>query len=232
MPEHETLEATLQRLRKEREEGDRIYNEAFTALDQALMRLPEFPHPPPPYDEQQITPLNAACDIGAAAPAFAGGLKGRLAAFVWRIVGPPLQKQAAFNSLLVDHVNRNVAAHREAQRAIESLVGLLRGHLHDLLHFQSRLVIYLQQITLYVDTKDRDTGGRALVVNAAVNAMSEDLARRWESLVAREQRFASRVAGLGAAHDELKAMVGITQQATLTMKRELERLLSSSPEMP
>ena len=231
---HESLEATLRRLKTERDEGDRIYQEAFTALDQALLRLPEFPHPPPAYDEHQITPLNAAWDIGAAAPAFAEasagrpprGLKGRLAAFVWRIVGPPLQKQAAFNSLVVDHVNRNVAAHREAQRAIESLVGLLRGHFHDLLHFQSRLVIYLQQITLYVDTKDRDTGGRALVVNAAVNAMAEDLARRWESLVAREQRFASRVAGLDAAHEELRAMVSVSQQAALTVKRELERLLS------
>jgi len=229
---HESLEATLQRLKTERDDGDRIYHEAFTALDQALMRLPEFPHPPPPYDEHQITPLNAACDIGASPPAVAGGLKGRLAAFVWRIVGPPLQKQAAFNSLLVDHVNRNVTAHREAQRALESVIAMLRGHLADLIHFQSRLVVYLQQITLYVDTKDRDTGGRALVVNAAVNAMTEDLARRWESLVAREQRFASRVAGLGAAHEELRAMIGISQQASLTMKRELERVLAGTPETP
>src|SRR6187397_431063 len=115
MPEHETLEATLQRLRKEREEGDRAYNEAFTALDHALMRLPEFPHPPPPYDEHQLAALNAAVDIGATAPG-GSGLKGRLAAFIWRIAGPPLQKQTTFNSLLVDHLNRNAAAHREAQR--------------------------------------------------------------------------------------------------------------------
>lgn len=225
---HESLEATLLRLKTEREDGDRIYHEAFTALDQALMRLPEFPHPPPPYDETQITPLNAAWDIGATPPAV-GGLKGRLAAFIWRIVGPPLQKQATFNSQFVDHLNRNVMAHREAQRAIDSLVGLLRGHLADLLHFQSRLVVYLQQITLYVDTKDRDAGGRALIVNAGVNALAEDLARRWESLTAREQRFESRVAALGGAHDELRALVGITQNAAMTMKRELERVLADGP---
>ena len=64
----ESLEATLERLKKEREEGDRIYNEAFTALDHALMRLPEFPHAPPPYDEHQITPLNTSWDIGATPP--------------------------------------------------------------------------------------------------------------------------------------------------------------------
>src|SRR5687767_11252988 len=103
----EPLDATLRRLAQERDDADRKYNEALTALDRALMRVPEFPHPPPPYDEHQITPLNRAWDIGAVPPP-GGGLKGRLAAFIWRIAGPPLQKQMAFNSLLVDHVNRNV----------------------------------------------------------------------------------------------------------------------------
>ena len=234
-PQFESLEATLERLKREREEGDRLYNEAFTALDHALMRLPEFPHPPPPYDEHQITPLNAAWDTGVKAPAFAEasagrparGLKGRLASFVWRIVGPPLQKQAAFNSMLVDHLNRNVTAHREAQRAIESIIGMLRGQISDLLLFQSRLVVYLQQITLYVDTRDRETAGQALIVNAALDGMTEELAKRWESLAAREQRFDARVAELGAAHDELRAMVSVSQQASLTTKRELERLLTT-----
>jgi SAM-dependent methyltransferase len=225
-PEHEPLDATLQRLRQERDAADRIYNDAFTALDKVLMRAPEFPHPPPSYDEAQITPLNTAWDIGAAPPA-ATGLKGRLAAFVWRIVGPPLQKQATFNSTIVDHLNRNVLAHREAARAIETVIALLRAHIADLLTFQSHLVVYLQQITLYVDTKDRDTAGKALVVNAAVNAVAEDVAKRWESMVAREQRFDARVQGLGAAHDELRTLIGVTQQASMTMKRELERIIAS-----
>ena len=119
--EHEGLEATLLRLKEERDEADRLYNEALTALDRAALRVPEFPHPPPAYDEHQITPLNHAWNLAAAPPA-GGGLKGRLASFVWRIVGPPLQKQTTFNSLLVDHLNRNVAAHRETQRAIESVI--------------------------------------------------------------------------------------------------------------
>ena len=218
----EPLDATLLRLKQERDEADRKYNEALTALDRALMRLPEFPHPPPAYDEHQITPLNRACDIGVAAPA-GRGLKGRLAAFVWRIVGPPLQKQAALNSLLVDHVNRNAAAHREAQKAIDSIIALLRDQVSDLLGFHSRLLIFLQQITLYVDTTGRRSEGQALVVNGAVNALAEDLAKRWESMIAREQRYESRVAGLSAAHDELRSLVSISQQAAMTMKRELER---------
>jgi SAM-dependent methyltransferase len=228
----ESLEATLQRLKQEREEGDRIYNEAFTALDHALMRLPEFPHPPPPYDEHQIAPLNTSWDIGASPPAAAGGLKGRLAAFVWRIVGPPLQKQAAFNSRLVDHLNRNAIAHREAQRAIESVIAMLRGQIGDLLLFQSRLVVYLQQITLYVDGKDRETAGQAMIVNAALSGVADELAKRWESMVAREQRFEARVAGLGTAHEELRTLIGVSTQASMTMKRELERVLSAASTTP
>jgi len=221
--EHEPLEEVLQRLTRERERADRLYNDAFTDLDRALMRAPELPHPPPPYDEHQITPLNERWNA-LAPPAASGGMKGRLAAFVWRVIAPTLERQHAFNSTLVDHLNRNVTAHREAQRAVETTIALLRGHLADLLAFQSRLVVYLQQITGYVDTKDRDTAGRALVVNAAVNALAEDMARRGESMVAREQRFASRVAGLAAAHDELRTLIGVTQQASMMLKRELERL--------
>ena len=225
--EHEGLEATLLRLKEERDEADRLYNEALTALDRAALRVPEFPHPPPAYDEHQITPLNQAWDLAAAPPA-GGGLKGRLAAFVWRIVGPPLQKQTTFNSLLVDHLNRNVAAHRETQRAIESVISLLRAQVDDMVAFNSRLLVFLQQITLYVDTTGRRAEGQALVVNGALNGLAGDLAKRWESLIAREQRFDARVAQLGAAHEELRALVGISQQAAMAAKREIERLASTS----
>ena len=228
---HEPLEATLQRLKAEREDADRRYNDALTALDTALLRLPGLPAAPPHYDELQITPLNGAWDIGAAAPAM-DGLKGRLAGFVWRIVGPSLQKQTTFNSKVVDHLNRNVAAHRDAQRAIEAMIALLRAETGDLLAFHSRLLVFLQQITPYVDTKDRDTGSRSLVVNAAVNAVAEELAQRWESMVAREQRFEARVASLAAAHDELRTLVGVAQQASLTVKRELERFLEHGTPSP
>ncbi|HYT66937.1 MAG TPA: class I SAM-dependent methyltransferase [Vicinamibacterales bacterium] len=222
--EHEPLEATLLRLKQERDEADRRYNDALTALDRALLRLPDFPDPPPAYDEHQVTPLNQAWDIGAAAPG-GGGLKGRLGAFIWRIVGPPLQKQKTFNSLLVDHLNRNVAAHREAQRAIESIVPLMRDQVADLLAFHSRLLTFLQQITPYVDTTGRRAEGQALVVNGALNGLAGDLAKRWESLIAREQRFEARVSQLTGAHDELRTLIGISQQAALTVKRELERLV-------
>ena len=223
-PEHEPLEATLRRLEQERDAANRRYNDALTALDQAALAPRELPHPPPPYDEQQITPLNQSWDLGVAAPQ-GGGLKGRLAAFVWRMIGPPLQQQTTFNSLIVQHLNRNVTAHREAQRAIESTIALLRDQTADLLVFHSRLLVYLQHITPYVDTTGRQSAGQSLIVNAAVNAMAEELAKRWESLTAREQRFAARVAGLSDAHEELRTLIGVSQQASMMVKRELERIL-------
>ena len=83
-----------------------------------------------------------------------------------------------------------------------SAVAELRGQLANLLAFESRLIAYLQQITAYVDTKDRDTAGRTLIVNAAVNGVADSLAKRWESMVAREQRFDARVEALSAAQAE------------------------------
>ena len=90
-------------------------------------------------------------------------------------------------------------------------------------------MVYLQQVTAYVDTKDREVAGRALVVNAAVNGVADDLAKRWESMVAREQRFDAKVAALTAAHEELRTLAGVSQQASLATKRELERLAGAGP---
>jgi len=224
---HEPLEETLRRLAREREDADRAYNDALTALDTALLTLPALPAAPRGYDETQITPLNESWDTLVTPPA-AGGLKGRLAGFVWRLIAPSFQKQISFNSKLVDHLNRNVAAHRDAQAALEALVAVARAQIADLTTFHARLLIYLQQVTGYVDTKDRETGARALVVNAAVNALAEELAKRAESMAVREQRFEARVASLTAAHDELRTAVGIAQQASMTVKREVERLTASS----
>ena len=61
-------------------------------------------------------------------------------------------------------------------------------------------------------------------MNAAVNGVADDLAKRWESMVAREQRFDAKVAALTAAHEEIRTLAGVSQQASLTIKRELERL--------
>ncbi len=226
MPDHpqEPLEETLRRLKAERDEADRRYNDALTALDRPLAPGLTFPKPPPAYDESQITPLNEAWNILPGPPA-ASGWTGRLTGLVWRTVAPYFQRQLTFNSRLVDHLNRNVAAHRERARAAETASALLREQAAALADFHSRLLQFLQQITGYVDTKDRDSAGGALVLNASLSAMAEGLAKRWESMTAREQRYETRTAAIAAEQAELRALVGVSQQATLTLKREMERMV-------
>src|SRR3990167_956901 len=188
-PAQESLEATHERLKQERDEAPRRYNEALTALDRAMTPVVDLPGVPPGFDEHQVTPLNEAWNILPAPPPAAAGLTGRLAGFIWRTIGPHLQRQLRFNSLLVDHVNRNTAAARDAHRAMEAGVRSLRAQSAALAEFHGRLLLYLQQITAYVDTKDRDTAGGQLVLNGALSGLAEDLAKRWESLTARERRY-------------------------------------------
>jgi SAM-dependent methyltransferase len=218
----ESLQDLLARLDREREGASRLYNDALTAVDQALQRRPSLPPPPPEYDDRQIHTINQHWDIlPAGPPAADSSLKGRLRGFIWRLVGPAFEQQKGFNAAVVDHLNRNVAAHRESARATASLIALVGEQVEGLVAFQHRLVQYLQTITLYVDTKDRATAGQAQVLNAAIAAMTDDWLKRWESLTAREQRFTARVASL----EDLRQSVALAQQTSLTLKREVERLL-------
>ena len=221
-PAHERLAATLDRLARERLEADRKYNDALTALDQAVIRQTDLPSPPAAVDDYQLGALNDSWSV-ADRPT-AGGWKRRIASIVWRVMRPSLERQSAFNSRLVDHLNRNAVAARLSQQSLEATIGALRSQLSDLMAFESRLIGYLQQITSYVDTKDREVASRSLIVNAAVNGVADDVAKRWESMVAREQRFDAKVSALSAAHEEIRTLAGVAQHAALATKRELERL--------
>ncbi|HTI39462.1 MAG TPA: class I SAM-dependent methyltransferase [Vicinamibacterales bacterium] len=222
---HEPLETTLRRLEQERIDADRRYNDALTALDRSLARFPALPPPPAPYDESQLPSLNDAWNLPSAPSA--GGFKGRLAGLVWRAVMPALERQRAFNSRLVDHLNRNAAAHRDAQAALHRLVDVLQDQFAALAALQTHLIQFAQQITPYVDTKDRQVGSQAFVVNAAVNGLASDSAKRWESLSVASARVQARLADEQQAREnadsELRTVASAAQQAALAAKRELER---------
>lgn len=225
------LEDTLRRLRQERDAADRRYNDALTALDQSFSASATLPAAPREYDEHQITPLNDAWNILPSPPA-RSGVAGRLAGFIWRTVGPYLQRQLTFNSRLVDHLNRNALHHRDTHRTLQDALVALNAQAAAQAQFQSRLLALLQEITGYVDTKDRETGGAALVLNASLSALADEQARRWESHATRQSHFESRhearTAAIAAEQQDLRAMVSIAQQAALTAKRELERLVQGT----
>jgi O-antigen chain-terminating methyltransferase len=64
------------------------------------------------------------------------------------------------------------------------------------------------------------------VYDAALNGLTTELLARWESMAAREARLNGTVGGVAAAHADLAASLATVQQSTLTIRRELERLLA------
>ncbi len=220
----ERLEAVLARLDRERAEADRAYNAALTALDQALATMPDLPAPPAAFDDGRRAELNGSWDILPSGPPAADrSLKGRLRGFIWGLVGPAFEEQKRFNSALVDHLNRNAAGEAATREAAAALIAAMRHQLDQQVQFQSRLIQFLQTVTLYVDTKDRAVGGQVKVVNAGLSAMADDWMRRSESLAAREARLASRLSTLS----DVQATASLAQQTALTLKREVERLLDA-----
>jgi hypothetical protein len=202
------------RLKADRDAADREYNEALTRLDRAIQVLPaDFPHPPPGLDEHQVTPLNALWKITP--PPARGFRKGFIAA-VRRAVAPLFEQQQAFNSAVVDHINRSVPVARETQASIASTLTVLRDTIAELVRFQSVLVIFLQQITPYVDTRDRDVAGLLRGLSGAINAVADELMKRSEALTARDVRrdarlqdLEQRIADLRLRLDEIGRRVNV-----------------------
>lgn len=218
----EPLEETLRRLKAERDEADRRYNDTLTALDRALPGAPAFDSPVSPLDDTRVAELNQAWNI-LPAPPTAAGFRQKLVGFVWRTVGPYLQRQLAFNSILVDHINRNLAAQQAAQRREEETIATLREYAAHLTALHSQLMLYLQQITAYVDTRDREAGSGALVLNAALSGLAEAQAKYRESFTAREHRYEARAIALAAAHEDLRQMLAVAQQSLASLRRHVEQ---------
>jgi SAM-dependent methyltransferase len=205
----------IDRLKRERDEADRLYNEALTKLDAAIQTPRASPPPPSPFDEFQITPLNERWELLSLKPDEGSGWLKRLRAHAWAMVAPLFERQQAFNSALVDHINRNIATQRETTRAMEATLAVLRDDQKRFIEYQTLLILYMQQITPYVDTKDRHVAGLMHGLAAGLNALGEDMQKRWESMVARERRYDSQV-------NDVRTTLSVLQRAIHTLKREVE----------
>jgi len=227
-------EDDLARRKQQREQSDSAYDDSLTALDRAMYGAPEFPHPPPAPDETQVTPLNQRWEILRVRPAAPTGWRGRLARFVWGVLGPVLQEQQAFNSALVDHVNRNIQPQRETAKAIASTIATLREQIEQLVTFHSVLLQYLQRITPFVNSKDYEFAALARrkaedcdvlieslartqrALTAALQGVADEMLKQVESLGARVGRYDGRFASVDAA-------ISVIQQQGLALQRELAR---------
>jgi 2-polyprenyl-3-methyl-5-hydroxy-6-metoxy-1,4-benzoquinol methylase len=202
VPNDQSIEDLLARLERERLDADRLYNEALTAVDRALRSAPALPEPPPLYDETRLADVNASWDIlPGGAPSLEGNsFKDRLRRFVWRLIGPSLETQKRFNAALVDHLNRNAAAHRESAQAVGTLLRAVGREWRALERFESLLVQYLQTITVYVDSKDRSLGGsdirqRLALTEQRLLALKRDVERGEPRAGAADGREATAFSG-------------------------------------
>ena len=220
-------DAEIERLAQSRAEADRLYNDALTAVDAAISApQPELPRPAADYDDRQLQPLNESwrllpdetIDLGT-------GWRRRLHGLVWRLIGPTLQRQQRFNGLLVEHFNRNAQVAGENRAAVAAFAAALDRRLEALAGFQQHLVRYLQQITLYVDTRDRHEAGgarrdishvRDLLdgLGAAINAVTDEFRKRLESAQIHDDR----------ATEELEALRQAVAAAQIRDDRATEEL--------
>ena len=207
----------LERLRHEREATDLAYNDALTRLDAAIRPLEGPPGVGPeagadPAEPATLAPL-AARAPGADAPP----------EWFWRrwvrklvtpVLLPALERQAEFNRALVGHLTRAAAERRQERRATERLRGFLGAELDALASFQSLLVQYAQQITPYIDTRNREAA-------ALLRRITEDSTVASAGVAAGLEAVAAAQRGLDDSFDLLQASVRV-------MKREIHRLRAGS----
>ncbi|MGE0461971.1 MAG: class I SAM-dependent methyltransferase [Vicinamibacterales bacterium] len=221
-------EPDLARLKQARHDADRRYNEALTALDAAIQALPDLPARPPLPDEAQLPPLNERWDITRAVPPTPGGWRGRIANVVLSLVRPALDQQQAFNSALVDHLNRNAAQQRAVPEVLGATLDLLRQHVDLVLRFESRLIVFLQQLTPYVDTKDYEFHGLATRITEDVAEAHDQLAHTVRGLAAALSGVSDDMLKRWERYEGLRTSLATMQMTVQALKRELAGPLAPS----
>lgn len=161
-----TLSATdLSRLTRERKTADQLYNDALTALDRAIQALPEVPQAPPPPGTEQLEAAVSLLSATPVEPATGKGISGWARRLVWSILGPVVTRQDNINRAVLNQLSAAAESDRKAAQSVNATLALLRDELEALRSFQSALIVWAQQITPYVDTKDREVTGLIRRVN-------------------------------------------------------------------
>jgi 2-polyprenyl-3-methyl-5-hydroxy-6-metoxy-1,4-benzoquinol methylase len=189
--------ALLNRLLAERNEAHRRYNEALTELDRAIQPVPDFPASPASYDETLLPKINDTWQLlpGNRTPPRPSGWGTRIFDMIWPAIAPLFEQQMAFNAAVVEHLNRNAAAHREAQAALERALPALRDGFGALARFESLLVQFLQTITPLSDSHYREIHDAIAQLRAVT-----DVAQRTAMIAKREvERRSTSVAPVAPA---------------------------------
>ena len=133
------------------------------------------------------------------------------------VVGPALERQATFNRTLVERLERLAAAQRGEREASDRLVAFLREEAAALTAFESRLVQYAQQITPYIDTKNREVSGLMQRIN-------EDNTVQTEAMALRVDGVGAGLEAVSATQQALDESFALLDASARILKRELHRL--------
>jgi SAM-dependent methyltransferase len=201
------LPSDLDRLARERAEADRRYNEALTTLDRAVVRAAEVAAPPP-APQPSAAALAPLADVTSGFPPRLPWWKRvRFGITLYNYLSPLFERQQAFNG----RVAREIAAAEERDRAtrlaLDAGTAALRAHFEAFERFETSLMMFLQQITAFIETKDRE-------IVASVDA---------------------RLGGQGQAVEgmaDLRAQVAVLQRAMQMVKRELDQSPVTSHQSP
>ena len=176
----------LDKLERQRRDADRRYNDALTAFDASLVRTtPE-------------APIALVADPTLPSPP--AGWLGWTIRGTQRWLTPWVERQHAFNARSADAIQRLVDSDRARTAAFD--------------RFQAALISLLQQITAFVETKDRQ--------------FAADLSRRLDAhqiVLDAQQPILETV-------PELRAQLAVLQRATGMLKRRIDEGLAAAPGTP
>lgn len=213
----------LDRLAAEREDAERGYNDALTRLDQALPRPFEAGRPPA-GGERGPTELHAP----AATPWPPPDVPRRyrwLLPLLAPVVGPAFAQQERMNRALVAHLNERAAAAGAERRHAEETVARIGTHLAEALTFQSRLLQYLQRITPFVDTKDREVASLMRRINEDNGVLIDSAHAAIDGVTAALEALAVRERGL---RESVQVLHGGSRVAARELHRLRDRLAGSN----
>jgi len=161
-------------LERERRDADRQYNDALTAFDAALVRA--------------RSAAAGALVANSTPPTPPAGWRGRSLRVVWQWLAPWIERQHMFNARTAEVVETLISRDHERAAAFEQ--------------FQSALITFLQRITAFVDTKDRQ------LTAGAVRRIDE----QQQMLAALQQRMEDTL-------PEVRAQMTVLQRAMEMLKR-------------
>jgi SAM-dependent methyltransferase len=165
------------------------------------------PAPIPPPDRHQLERLNELYDLATGAPQTGGGWRDQLLDRLRRFLVRLLFQQQEFNAALVDHINRN------------ALVGI-EAH-----HASERTITWIENAHQNIENAHQNAA-------AQLAGHIDEVRRYQEALVAWERRSSDAIARLSASHEELRASLGVLQQAAHALKREVGKLAESEATAP